>query len=211
LVAESVAMVATVRDPNSGHDFDGLPELLLRGLAEDDARALLMRAVTGRLDDRVRDRIIAETRGNPLALLDLPRNMSAAELGGGFALLAATDLRQHLEEHYLERARGLPEPTQQLLLLAAAEPIGDATLVWRAAHGLGLEESSLGPAEDAELVQVGTRVRFRHPLVRSAVYRAAPLSERQAAHRALAEVTNAETDPDHRAWHRAHAAGGVDE
>jgi DNA-binding CsgD family transcriptional regulator len=211
LLAESVAIVVAAREPNSRRDFDGLPELLLHGLAEDDARTLLTRALPGRLDDRVRDRIIAETRGNPLALLDLPRGMSAADLGGGFELLAATDLRQHLEHHYLERARALPEATQRLLLLAAAEPIGDATLVWRAAHGLGLEESSLVPAEDADLVEVATRVRFRHPLVRSAIYRAAPLSERRAAHRALAAVTNAETDPDHRAWHRAHAAGGVDE
>ena len=170
-----------------------------------------MSAVPGRLDDRVRDRIVAETRGNPLALLDLPRSMSAAELAGGFELLAATDLPRHLEDHYLHRAGELPEATQRLLVLAAAEPIGDATLVWRAAHGLGIERSALAPAEDAQLVEVGARVRFRHPLVRSAVYRAAALSERRAAHRALAEVTDADTDPDRRAWHRAHAAVGVDE
>ena len=129
-----MAIVVAVREPNARHDFDGLPELLLRGLAEEDARTLLMRAVPGRLDDRVRDRIVAETRGNPLALLDLPRSMSAAELAGGFELLAATDLPRHLEDHYLQRAGELPEATQRLLLLAAAEPIGDATLVWRAAH-----------------------------------------------------------------------------
>ena len=134
LLAESVAIVVAVREPNTRHDFDGLPELLLRGLAEEDARTLLMRAVPGRLDDRVRDRIVAETRGNPLALLDLPRSMSAAELAGGFGLLPATDLPRHLEDHYLQRAGELPEATQRLLLLAAAEPMGDATLVWRAAH-----------------------------------------------------------------------------
>ena len=211
LLAESVAIVVAVREPNTRHDFDGLPELLLRGLAEEDARTLLIRAVPGRLDDRVRDRIVAETRGNPLALLDLPRSMSAAELAGGFELLAATDLPRHLEDHYLQRAGELPEATQRLLLLAAAEPIGDATLVWRAAHALGIERSSLAPAEDAQLVEVGARVRFRHPLVRSAVYRAAALSERRAAHRALAEATDPDTDPDRRAWHRAHAAVGVDE
>jgi hypothetical protein len=169
LLAESVAIVVAVREPNTRHDFDGLPELLLRGLAEEDARTLLMRAVPGRLDDRVRDGILAETRGNPLALLDLPRSMSAAEPAGGFELLVATDLPRQLEDHYLQRAGELPEATQRLLLLAAAEPIGDATLVWRAAHGLGIERSSLAPAEDAELVEVGARVRFRHPLVRSAV------------------------------------------
>src|SRR4051812_3736410 len=211
LLAESVAIVVAVREPNPRHDFDGLPELMLRGLPEEDARTLLGRAVPGRLDDRVRDRIVAETRGNPLALLDLPQSMIAAELAGGFELPAATDLPRHLEDRYLQRAGELPEATQRLLLLAAAEPIGDATLVWRAAHGLGIERSSLAPAEDAQLVEVGARVRFRHPLVRSAVYRAAVLSERRAAHRALAEATDPDTDPDRRAWHRAHAAVGVDE
>jgi DNA-binding CsgD family transcriptional regulator len=211
LLAESLLMVVTVREPNARHDFDGLPELRLHGLAVEDARTLLTRAIPGRLDDRVRDRIVAETRGNPLALVDLPRSMSAAELEGGFGLLPATDLPRHLEDHYLQRAGKLPEETQRLLLLAAAEPIGDATLVWRAAHGLGIEMSSLAPAEDAQLVEVGTRVRFRHPLVRSALYRAAASSERRAAHRALAEVTDPSTDPDRRAWHRAHAAVGVDE
>jgi DNA-binding CsgD family transcriptional regulator len=211
LLAESVAIVVAAREPNTRHDFEGLPELLLRGLAEEDARILLMRAVPGRLDGPVRDRIVAETRGNPLALLDLPRSMSAAELAGGFELLPSTDLPRHLEDHYRERAGELPEATQRLLLLAAAEPIGDATLVWRAAHGLGIERSALAPAEDAQLVEVGARVRFRHPLVRSAVYRAAVLSERRAAHRALAEATDPDTDPDRRAWHRAHAAVAVDE
>jgi DNA-binding CsgD family transcriptional regulator len=211
LLAESVAIVVAVREPNTRHDFDGLPELLLRGLAEEDARTLLGRAVPGRLDDRVRDRIVAETRGNPLALLDLPRSMSPTDVAGGFEVVAATDLPRHLEAHYLQRVGELPEPTQRLLLLAAAEPIGDATLVWRAAHGLGIERSSLPPAEDAQLVEVGARVRFRHPLVRSAVYRAAAVSERRAAHRALAEATDPDTDPDRRAWHRAHAAVGVDE
>ncbi|MGZ4252319.1 MAG: helix-turn-helix transcriptional regulator [Solirubrobacteraceae bacterium] len=211
LLAESVAILVAVREPNAGHDFDGLPELLLRGLGEEDSRTLLMRAITGRLDERVRDRIVAETRGNPLALLDLPRSMSASELAGGFELLAGTDLPRHMEDHYLQRAGELPEATQRLLLLAAAEPMGDATLVWRAAHRLGVERSALAPAEDAQLVEVGTRVRFRHPLVRSAVYRAAAHSDRRAAHRALSEATDPDTDPDRRAWHRAHAAVGVDE
>src|ERR671924_879161 len=181
LQADSVAIVATIREPNTRHDFDGLPELRLRGLAEEDARTLLMSAVPGRIDDRVRDRIVAETRGNPLALVDLPRSMSAAELIGGFELLPETDLPGHLEEQYRQRAGELPEATQRLLLLAAAEPLGDATLIWRAAQALGIDRSSLGPAEDAQLVEIGARVRFRHPLVRSALYRAAPLSERRDA------------------------------
>jgi DNA-binding CsgD family transcriptional regulator len=211
LLAESVALVIAVREPITGHDYEGLPELLLRGLAEDDARTLLMRAVPGGLDDRVRDRIVAETRGNPLALLDLPGGMSAAELAGGFELLSGTELPRHLEDRYLQRAEGLPGATRQLLLLAAAESMGDATLVWRAAEGLGIERSALAAAEDAQLVEVGARVRFRHPLVRSAIYRAAALSERRAAHRALAEATDPDADPDRRAWHRARAAVGVDE
>ena len=211
LQADAVAIVAAIREPNTRHDFDGLPELRLGGLAEEDARTLLMSAVPGRIDDRVRDRIVAETRGNPLALLDLPRSMSAAELAGGFELLPATDLPRHLEEQYHQRAGELPEATQRLLLLAAAEPLGDATLIWRAAQALGIDRSSLAPAEDAQLVEIGARVRFRHPLVRSAVYRAAAPSERRDAHRALAETTDPATDPDRRAWHRAHAAVGVDE
>jgi DNA-binding CsgD family transcriptional regulator len=211
LLAESVAIVVVVRQPSARQDFDGLPELPLRGLTEEDARALLSRAVPGPLDDRVRDRIVAETRGNPLALLDLPRSASAAGLASGFELLALTDLPRHLEDHYLERIKELPEPTQRLLLLAAAEPIGDATLVWRAAHRLGIKRSALGPAEDAQLVEIGARVRFRHPLVRSAAYRAAVASERRTGHAALAEVTDPETDPDRRAWHRAHATLTVDE
>ncbi len=211
LLAESVALAVTAREPSQRQDFTGLPELMLRGLPEEDARTLLGRAVPGGLDGRVRDRIVAETRGNPLALLDLPGSMSAAELAGGFDLPAVPDLSRHLEDHYLRRTSELPEATQRLLLLAAAEPIGDATLVWRAAHGLGIDNSSLAPAEDAQLVEVGARVRFRHPLVRSAVYRAAVLSERRAAHGALAEATDPDTDPDRRAWHRAQAAVGADE
>jgi DNA-binding CsgD family transcriptional regulator len=211
LLAESVAMVVTVREPTTRRDFDGLPELVLRGLADEDARTLLVNAVPGRLDDGVRDRIVAETGGNPLALLDLPRSMSPTELAGGFELLPSSDLPRQLEDRYLQRVGDLPEATQRLLLLAAAEPIGDAALLWRAADRLGLETASLAPAEDARLVEVGARVRFRHPLVRSAVYRAAAPSERRAAHRALAEATDPDADPDRRAWHRARAAVGVDE
>ena len=211
LLAESVAVVVAVREPNRGHDFDGLPELSLDGLPEADAHALLMRAVPGQVDDRVRERIVAETRGNPLALLELPRSVNTADLAGGFGLLPGTDLPRRLEDHYLEQAEQLPDETQELALLAAAEPLGDATLVWHAAHELGIERSALGPAEDAELVEIGARVRFRHPLVRSAIYRAATPSDRRAAHRALADAMDPDADPDRRAWHLAHAAVGVDE
>jgi DNA-binding CsgD family transcriptional regulator len=211
LLAESVAIVVAVREPNTRHDFDGLPELRPSGLPEADARTLLMRAVPGGLDDRVCDRLVGETRGNPLALLDLPRSLSQTDLAGGFGPLPATDLSRRLEDHYVRRTSELPEATQRLLLLAAAEPTGDAALLWRAAQELGVDRSSLGAAEDAELIEVRSRARFRHPLVRSAVYRAATPSERRAAHRALADAMDSETDADRLVWHRAQAAVGVDE
>jgi DNA-binding CsgD family transcriptional regulator len=211
LLAESVAILFAVREPGDKPELEGLPELPLRGLEHEAAHALLARAVPGRLDDRVRDRIVAETRGNPLALLELPQSMSAAELAGGFELPSAGDLRGRIEGHYLRRVGALPEPTRRLMLLAAADPVGDATLLWRAAHTLGIGTSALAPAEDGELLAVGARVRFRHPLVRSAAYRAASPGDRQRAHEALAEVSDPEADADRRAWHRALAATGPDE
>jgi DNA-binding CsgD family transcriptional regulator len=203
LLAESVAIVLAVREPDSRHELDGLPELPLGGLGEEDARALLARAIPGRLDGPVRDRIVAETRGNPLALLELPRGMSPAELAGGFELPRTGDLPGHLEEHYLRRVGALPATTRRLMLLAAADPVGDATLVWRAADGLGIGTSAL--------LDIGARVRFHHPLVRSAVYRSAPLDARREVHEALAEVSDPDADGDRRAWHRALAAAGPDE
>jgi hypothetical protein len=179
VLAESVAIVVAVREPATGRDFDDLPELRLEGLQEEAARALLSGAVPGRLDNGVRDRIVAETRGNPLALLELPGHMSAAELAGGFELPAAGELPAHIEDHYLRRVGALPEATRRLMLLAAADPLGDATLVWRAGRRLDIETSALAPPEDAELLEIGARVRFRHPLVRSAVYRAASPDNRQ--------------------------------
>jgi DNA-binding CsgD family transcriptional regulator len=215
VLAESVAIVVAVRDGSdsdrSTDDFDGLPELRLEGLPEDQARALLSGAVAGRLDDRVRDRIVAETRGNPLALLELPGHSTAAELAGGFELHAEADLPAYIENHYLRRVGELPEVTQRLMLLASADPLGDATLVWRAAQRLDIEPSALKPAKDAELLEIGARVRFRHPLVRSAVYRAASPDNRQRVHEVLAEVSDPEVDADRCAWHRALAAAGVDE
>ena len=211
VLAESVAIVVAVRDPTTRRDFDGLPELPLEGLYDEDARTLVASAVPGRLDDRLRDRIIAETRGNPLALLELPRRMTAAELAGGFEVPAGGDLPAHIEDHFLRDIAELPVATQRLMLLAAADPLGDATLVWRAGRRLDIGPSALAPAEDAELLEIGARVRFRHPLVRSAVYRAASLDNRQRVHEALAEVSDPETDADRRAWHRALAAAEPDE
>ena len=211
LLAESVAVVFTVREPADRPEFEDLPELQLEGLAEEEARALLASAVPGLLDARVSDRIIAEARGNPLALLELHRGVSAAELAGGFQLLPAGDLAGHIEDHYLRRVGELPRASQQLMLLAAADPVGDATLLWRAADALKIEASALVPARDAQLLEIGARVRFRHPLVRSAVYQAASPGDRQGVHAALAKVTDPDADADRRAWHRALAASGPDE
>jgi DNA-binding CsgD family transcriptional regulator len=214
VLAESVAIVVAVREPGgsgSGGGFDGLAELRLDGLQEESARALLSGAVAGRLDDRVRDRIIAETRANPLALLELPRRMTAAELAGGFEVPSAGEIPAYIEDQYLRRVDELPDATQRLMLLAAADPLGDATLVWRAGRMLDIDTSALAPAEDAELLKIDARVRFRHPLVRSAVYRAASPDNRQRVHEVLAEVIDPEADADRRAWHRALAAAGPEE
>jgi DNA-binding CsgD family transcriptional regulator len=211
LVAESVALLFAVREPTEAGPFQGLPQMPVRGLHQHDARALLAAVVPGRLDARVRDRIVAETHGNPLALLELPSGMSAAELGGGYELPVVIDLPRRLEAHYVRQITELPEATQRLLVLAAADPVGDAVLVWRAARRLGVEPSALGPAQEAELLEIGVEVRFRHPLVRSAVYRAASPEERRAVHGALAEAIDAQLDVDRRAWHRAAAAEGPDE
>jgi DNA-binding CsgD family transcriptional regulator len=209
LLAEPVAMLFGVRDHSS--ELAGVPELELGGLRNGAARALLGSVVQGRLDERVRDRIVAETSGNPLALLELPRGLTAAELAGGFAVPSTTPLASHLEETFQRRLQQLPPDTRRLALLAAAEPLGDPALLWRAAGALGLSLEVAGVAEEAELLTIGTRVEFRHPLVRSAAYRLAAPEDRRAVHAALAGATDEAVDPDRRAWHRAQAAVGADE
>ncbi|MEU0096853.1 AAA family ATPase [Kribbella sp. NPDC006257] len=207
LAAESVVMIFAVRD-GLEHELTGLTELELGGLGETDARALLDAVLPGPIDPRVRDRIVAETRGNPLALLELPQSWSAAELADG---LAPGSLTGRIEDSFVRRLQPLPDDTRLLLLTAAAEPLGDATLLWRAAERLGLGADPATAAIASGLITLGQRVRFRHPLVRSAAYRMASPQERQAAHRALADVTDAGTDPDRRAWHRAQATTRPDE
>ena len=209
LGAESVGLVFAARVPSG--DLAGLPELVVRGLREADARALLDSVLTGPIDARVRDQIVAETRGNPLALLELPRGLTVAELAGGFGLPGAVPLAGSIEESFRRRVSALPQQTRRLLLLAAADPTGDPALVWRAADRLGIGADAAAPAADAGLAEFGTRVRFRHPLARSAAYRSASAQDRQEAHRALAEATDPQLDPDRRAWHRAQAASGPDE
>jgi AAA ATPase domain len=200
LLAERIAMVFAVREPADVDDLAGLPEMVVEGIADDDARSLLAAAMPGRLDERVRDQIVAETRGNPLALLELPRGLTPAELAGGFRLPDARPVASRVEETFVQRVRSLPRETQRLLLVAAAEPVGDVSLLWRAAERIGVRGDAGRPAEEAGLIELGIRVRFRHPLMRSAAYRAAPFRDRQEVHRALADATDPDTDPDRRAW-----------
>ncbi|MFD8594421.1 ATP-binding protein [Kitasatospora sp. NPDC059646] len=212
LDAESVALVFAERsaDGAAREEFAGLPELVLHGLADADARALLDTVLPGPVDARVRDRIVAETGGNPLALLELPRGLSPAELAFGFGGPGAGPLATRLEDGFRRRVDALPADTRALLLVAAVEPVGDGPLLWHALRLLGIGLEAAAPAEAADLITLGATMRFRHPLVRSAVWRGADAADLRAAHRALAEATDAERDPDRRAWHRAHAAVGPD-
>jgi DNA-binding CsgD family transcriptional regulator len=209
LLAEKIAFVFATRE--LGDALAGLPELRVEPLGPGDARTLLESVLPAPLDERVLDRIVVETRGNPLALLELPRGLTPTELAGGFGLPVAVPLSASIEESFTRRLDRLPDDARRLLLVAAADPVGDTALVWRAARQLGLTESDVEAVEAEDLLELGARVVFRHPLVRSAVYRAAELKERRAVHRALAEATDPEIDPDHRAWHRAQAASTPDE
>jgi DNA-binding CsgD family transcriptional regulator len=211
LQAESVGLVFAARQAAEEQPLAGLPELLVEGLRMGDARALLGSAISWPLDEAVRDRIVAETRGNPLALLELPRGLSPAELAGGFGLPDAEALPGRIENSFQRRLAPLPERTRRLLLVAAAEPVGDPTSVWHAAERLGIGVEAANAAESEGLVEFGARVTFHHPLVRSAVYRAASAQERRHAHHVLADVTDPELDPDRKAWHRAQATAGPDE
>jgi hypothetical protein len=211
LAAERIAMLFAVREPSAEQELEGLPELVLGGLGDADARVLLDAAVPGGLDAEVRERILAEANGNPLALLELPRGLTHGELAGGFRLPDEPELSSRIEQTFLRRVKALPPDTQRALLVAAAEAVGDATVIAQAAGRLGVGAADMIPAEDAGLVALGRRIRFRHPLVRSAAYRSATPSERRQAHEALASATDPERDPDRRAWHRAHAAAGADE
>ena len=209
LAADPVGLVFAARVP--GEDVAGLPELVVGGLAERDARELLESVLTGPLDARVRDQIIADANGNPLALLELPRGLTPAQLAGGFGLGSAAPLAGRIEESFGRQLEALPAQTRRLLQLAAADPSGDPVLVWRAAGRLAIGPGAAEPATEAGLAEFGARVRFRHPLVRSAAYRSASVQTRQELHGALAEVTDPAVDPDRRAWHRAQAARGPDE
>ncbi|TDO46629.1 regulatory LuxR family protein [Kribbella sp. VKM Ac-2527] len=211
LFADRIGVVFGIREPVTGPEWRGFPELTVGGLTDRHARALLDAVVPGRLDEHVRDRIVAETRGNPLALLELPRGLTAAELAGGFERPDARPLASQIEQNFAQRVRLLPAETQRLLLTAAAEPVGDVPLLLRALAILGVPVSAAAPAEEAGLIELGARVRFRHPLVRSATYRAATSAGRREVHQALAGAIDPSLDPDRRAWHRAQAADEPDE
>jgi DNA-binding CsgD family transcriptional regulator len=209
LLAERIAMVFAAREPVGS--LAGLAELHVEPLGRRDARALLDSVLPGRLDERVLERIVVETRGNPLALLELPRGLSPAQLAGGFGLAAASPVSAVIEQSFTRRLARLPRDSRQLLLLAAAEPLGDPAVLWRAARQLGIPETAADAVEGQGLLTLDGAVTFRHPLVRSAIYSAAEPGERRLVHLALAEATDSKNDPDRRAWHRAQAASTPDE
>jgi DNA-binding CsgD family transcriptional regulator len=211
LFAERVGLVFARREYGHEEELQGLPELVIEGLPPDDARLLLGATILGPLDKRVQDRILGEAGGNPLALLELPRGLNPIAVAGGFGLPGELPLTSRIEQGFVRELASLPAVARRLLLLAAAEPVGDVTLLWRAAERLGIGPDAAAPAEAAGLVEIGARVRFRHPLVRSAAYRAAPAPARREVHRALADATDARVDPDRRAWHRGRSADGPDE
>ena len=209
LRAEAVALLFATRGASERVELKGLPELVLERLSVADSRELLLSVIEGRLDEPVTARIVAEAQGNPLALLELPRRSTPDELAGGFGLSATPPGR--IEESFRQRVERLPAETQRLLLLAAADPVGDSGLLWRAAEGLALGVEAAAPAEADGLLKLGAQVRFRHPLVRSAIYGAASPDERRHVHGALAAATDPNVDPDRRAWHRAQATPAPDE
>ena len=209
LAVERIAIVFAARE--TGEALRGLPEVHVEPLGHRDARALLESVLSAPLDDQVLERLVVETRGNPLALVELPRGLTSSQLAGGFGVPAAAPMHAGIEESFLRRIAVLPRDSRLLVLIAASDPTGDAPLVWRAAERLGIPESAAFAAESNGLITFRPRVAFRHPLVRSAVYRSAGSDERTEVHRALAEATDPETDPDRRAWHRAQAAVMPDE
>jgi DNA-binding CsgD family transcriptional regulator len=208
-LTEKIALVFATRE--LGEELRGLPDLEVRGLCDGDASALLSSVVPSLLDEQVRGRIVSETRGNPLALLELPRGLTPPQLAGGLGLVAAGALAGRIEESFTRRLEGLCDDTRLLLVLAAADPVGDPLLLWRAAEKLGISAEGVADMEADGLLTLGEQVTFRHPLVRSAVYGSAPAHQRRAVHSALAEVTDRRADADRRAWHLAAAASAPDE
>ena len=206
---ESVGLIFAARAVSD--ELVGLAELGVAGLSDVDAHALLDSLLSAPLDPRVREQIVSETRGIPLAMLEVLRDVTPAELAGGFGLARGVHASSSIEETFRRRVDALPSDSRRLVQLAAADPVGDPLLVWRAADRLGISTDAATAPEQAGLLELGARVRFRHPLVRSAAYTSASLQERRDLHRALAAETDPEIDPDRHAWHRAQAAAGPDE
>jgi DNA-binding CsgD family transcriptional regulator len=211
LLAERVGFVFSLRDTGDQSVLDGLPDLVIGGLPADDARLLLDAMIPGPMDEAVKARILDEARGNPLALMELPRGTVPAELAGGFGLPDARALTSRIEQSFVQRIEALPDDAQLLLLVAASEPLGDVSLLWRAADLVGIDRDAARPAEAAGLIELGVHVRFEHPLVRSAAFRAFDPATRRDVRTALADATDPDVDPDRRAWHRAHATAAPDE
>lgn len=211
VIAEPLAMIFAAREPGADRELAGLPELVLHGLGDHDARELLSAIVPGRLNERVRENILSEANGNPLALLELHTALTPEQLAGGYGLANATSKETHIEQTFGRRVSGLPAPTRTLLLIAAAEPTGRSEWLWAAAERLGVDVGSAAPAEAAGLITVDGGIRFRHPLIRAAIYRAAAAPQRRRVHAALALAITGPAADDYRAWHRAHAADAPDE
>jgi DNA-binding CsgD family transcriptional regulator len=211
LLAERVALLCAASSGIGDGALAGLPALPVVGLGDSDARALLLASVHGPLDAAVCEQIIAESHGNPLALLELPRTWNTSDLAGGFGLPGSPPVMNRIERSYVQRLKELPADTQLLVLAAAAEPLGDPFLLHEAAAALDLDVDAAVAAVGAELLSIGPRVEFAHPLVRSAAYRSGTADDRHRVHRALAAATDATTDPDRRAWHLARASSGPDE
>ena len=211
LAAESVVMLFALREPADSPDFANLPQLTVEPLEEPDARTVLVYAITGPVDEAVRERILAEAAGNPLALLELPRGWSPTAFAGGFGLPDGVSVSAKVEESFRRRLSPLPQETKRMLLVAAAEPIGDPALVFAAAAQFGISRDAAEPATTSGLLEIKAQVRFRHPLVRSVVYMEASATERRQVHAALAKATDLAQEPDRRAWHLAAACAGPDE
>ncbi len=210
-LAERIVLVCAARSGVGDGILAGLPALPVHGLSDHEARKLLLENLPGPIDATVCEQIITESHGNPLALLELPRTWNTAELAGGFGIPARQPVGSKIEQSFAKRLQLLPPETQLLVLAAAAEPLGDPLLLHRAAEKLGLGPAASGPAVDGGLLDVSGRIEFTHPLVRSAAYSSATADDRQRVHRALADATDPERDPDRRAWHRARAAAAPDE
>ncbi|MEU4556943.1 AAA family ATPase [Actinoplanes sp. NPDC023936] len=211
LSGAAVSVIFMAREPLTSDALSGVTVLRLRGLEDADARTLLRTGLRAPLDPRVRDRILAEAQGNPLALLELPRSADLGALAGGFGVPGTARLPRTLEVGFQDRLERLPAQARRFLLVASADPTGDPVVVWRAARHLGLDPVAASHGVDAGLIQIDIRIRFRHPLVRSAIYESATVDDRRAVHDALAVATDPLVDPERRAWHAAQAAAEPDE